>query len=289
MRSDDVLTQLDPTAPDDPRFDPDGDVAKGVLSAAIARGSEPAGATTTSRPARRPRLLAGAMGTSVAAIAAVALLTGGGSTLTATQALAQAVNRTAAFESGVIRYHNEIQDDESGYRLDATQQVRFSGTDMEIVQRGGEILPSGTHERHDSTARQVDGHQWVRSDDPAGQWRLLGAVATDATPLADRVRAEVGNRALVELVKAASDVRQDGSTFRATVDANALRALPTVPFDLDQGPATAPIDVEVSLSADGTIRRLVIRTPDSSGSTHVERAVEYSDLGVAQTIVAPQE
>lgn len=281
MPSDDPLTLLDPTAPEEARFDPDGDVARGVLSAAIARGTEPAGARASTPRRARPRLFAGVVGTSVAALVAAVAFVGGSSTLSATDALAQAVSRTAGFDSGVVRYHSEGSTP-AGYRLDVTQEVRFAGGDVELVQRGEETLPSGTQERSDISYRDVAGRHWMRNDGQKGPWRLLEAAASPRDTLAERTRAEVGNRALVELVRTASDVRQDGSTFRATLDGAAVRALPTVPFDLDRAPAAAQIDIEIAVAEDGTVARVSVRSPG------ITRTVEYTELGAPQNITEPQ-
>jgi hypothetical protein len=276
-RNDDLLTLVDPTSPDETRFDPHGESARGVLAAAIERGTD---SPSRAAPFRRPRVIAGIAGASLAVLVAVAVLVGGDSTLRPADALAHAVDRTAAFESGVIRYR--IEGAAAGHRLDATREIRFSGADMEMTQRGEEVLQSGAGERHDSSYRLVDGRHWIRTDDPPGDWRLLGRVPDDRSTLAERTRAEVGNATLVELVKTASNVRRDGSTLSATLDGAAVRALSVVPFGLDRGPATPQIGIEVGLADNGAIERLVVRTPG------ITRTVEYSQLGAPQVIAAPQ-
>jgi hypothetical protein len=232
------------------------------------------------RPPRRARApLAAGVTLAAAAVAAVAVTGGGGSALGPADALAQAVSRTADFDSGVITYH--LTADSPGYTADATQKLRFSGTDVELVQRATETLPSGTHEDHNLTIRSVGDHAYIQNDGGDGAWQQIGPSGT-GDGYASGVKAAIGNHALTELVQNSSDVTRDGSTFRATVDGAALQALPVVPFGLDKGPAIAQATVTVTLADDGTIQRIAIDTPGS------ERTAEYSELGAPQPIADPE-
>ena len=102
---------LDPTRPDDPRFDPHGEQGRRVLAAAMS--------ATASRRRVRPRLIAAA---AVAACAALALiLTTAGNPPDARAALTRSLERMRDIDSGIVVMTI------AGER----NEVRFDGEDME--------------------------------------------------------------------------------------------------------------------------------------------------------------
>jgi hypothetical protein len=270
MHSDDRLKGLDPTSAQE--FDPRGDAARGVMAAAIARGSE---AEAPTRSHRRPRVMFIAAGGAVAAAAVAVVIAGGGggSGLGAADALADAASSTSHFNSGVVTVHTLA--DNGGTRLDATQTIKFSGTDWEVAQHGSSVDASGTQQDTDSTIRQVNGKQWLK-DGADGTWTQTG----------DGTEAGVGDalagEGLVALVKGASDVSQNGSTFHATVDGEALKALGSTPIGLDNAATSGPVSVTITLAGDGSVQKLEI---DTNG---VARTTQFSDMGAPQTIDTPQ-
>lgn len=269
----DVMTRLNAADPLSENLDP-GE-ARHLLERART-------ITPATRAPRRGLAVPVAGAAAVATAAAVGVVVLGGSApLGPGEALARAATRTAAFDSGVITY--SLQGSGNAYVASGTQRVRFDGDDFEIVQKLTEKLPSGSTETHDITIRQVNGHEWIRKDDGDARWDMIGNTPAGVHGHGMIAQADVDNQPLIELVKKASDVRQEGSTFRATVSGAALAALPSAPFAMDRGPVPGDVAVAVTLTDDGTIGRLEIALP---GST---RVAEYSELGVPQQIEEPQQ
>lgn len=266
MRSEDRLSGLDPARAQE--FDPSGDVARGVKAGAIARGSEPAA------PARRRRgLLIATGGTATAAIAAVAILAGGGggggAGLGPASALADAASSTSHFNSGVVTTHT-VADNQG--TLDATETLRFSGTDADVVIHAVGQVEGQEAGTRDIEVRAVGGKRYERTD--GGDW--TASDLPDGVSLGDAVAGD----GLVNLVKTAQGVTQNGNTFHATVDGEALNAVSTTPLgdaDTNQG----PVGVTVELADDGSVHKLQI---DTAG---VSRSIEFSQMGAPQSITAP--
>jgi len=102
---------LDPTRPDDPRFDPHGEQGRRVLAAAKTR-------TVASR--RIPRLLAATALVATCALAALVLIPAGGPP-DARAALTQSLHRMRGIDSGIVVM--TIAGDRN--------EVRVDGEDME--------------------------------------------------------------------------------------------------------------------------------------------------------------
>lgn len=269
------LDLLDPTSAGDPAFDPHGAQAQRVRQAATS-------GPPRRRPAPRRRLaLAGA---TVAAAAAVALTLGTATRPPDARAeLARAVERTAAFDSGRILLTHEWENAES--RGNARTQVRFDDGDLEAVMRS-EVVAGGRTMLVRSTSRQIDGVQYARDDTRAGaRFERLGeASATDPARL---LVEQIGSKALVDLVRGAKDLEEregpDGATvYRGTRTAGEVEDAAPTAAGRSQGSAwERPVTLEVTVAADGVIRRVKLTEPD------VTRTIAYAQLGEDQSIERP--
>jgi hypothetical protein len=220
---------------------------------------------------RRRRVLATAGGLAAACALAAAVALGGGpgapAGLGPADALAQAARQTAAATSGVATTRIES----GAVRLDIV--LRFDGDDAEatIDQRdaGGAV--------EHRVLRLVDGVRYERLDD--GAWRRLAGEGGDDVAA---VRAQIGNRAVVELARAAADVVRDGDAYRATLAAQALAGIEDAPLGLGEGISPEAAPIEITAGDDGLIRRVSV---DTGSSRHT---VSYSELGTPQAIAAPE-
>lgn len=269
------ITELDPTRDHDERFDPDGPQGRAVLAAAIARGED----APAPPPRRRRRLSAALVGTAAAGVAAVVLVGGGGSSPVAPQvAVAQALERTADFTSGVIRTSGETTMPKSGYVVSGEQVTRFSGDDLSAESVTRERLPDGTPKSTEHAYRVVDGKAYLRDDD--GTWKEVPAARDAARDLVRQTRAEVDNRPLAEVVRAAPDVREEDGEYVATLTPEQQEQVPALPFGVVKV-GDEPVTFRVRLAADGTIRTVTIAVEGA------KRTASYEELGEPQEIVAP--
>jgi hypothetical protein len=257
----------DPTRGDDPRFDPADAQAQAVLARATA--GEGSSRRAAARPRVRRRLtLAGGLGVACALAAVVALGAGSGTGgLGPADALAQAAEKTAAVTSGVARTLIVAPD---GAQVETV--IRFDGEDAEATVNQRDA--GGTTD--ELARRVVDGVRYERGQD--GSWNV---VKGDGSHDADSVRAEIGNRALYDLVRAATDVTRDGDVYKAQVPAKALRGLENVPLGLGEVAPAEEVPVEIT-AANGLITSVSI---DSQLGRYT---VAYSKLGEPQSIAAPE-
>ncbi len=263
-----MLEQLDPTREE--TFDADGPIADRVLARALA--ASPAAA----RPRRRAVVPAAVAGACAVAAAAVTLTGSGTDALGPQEALAQAVDRTAAFASGVASIHTVVLDPRGGISIDATQRVRFAPGASELTQRAAPGTPTAGSELDGAVWRLVDGHAYLRR--PGGAWQTVPDVRTDA--FADEARAISSDRDLRSVLENADDVQRAGDTFRATLTAQTVRTLRKPPFDI--GAIHDVGDVEVTLTLkDDVISALKVAYGD------VTRTISYESLGTPQDITAP--
>lgn len=259
------LDQLDPTRADDPAFDPDGQQAQRVFTAAQRK------------PQRAPRRrVALALATVATAAAATVVVTTTTSPTDARAALLQAAERTANIDSGRAAWTLEA-DRPEGYRASIRNEIRFSGDDSELVSRGTETLPDGRTLRSDLTIRRIDGIAYQREGD--GAFTRIGPVSGDGL---FAITGQVDNKALVALVKSADDLEVEGDTYRGTVTAGEVEdAAPTAPGRA-KGPAwDRPVSLEITVDRDGYIRFILIK------GRYEMRTTEYSDLGQKQVIERP--
>jgi hypothetical protein len=274
---------LDPTRPDDPRFDPHGAQARRVRARAVARAE-----ATAPRPAGRRVLARVALAACVVAILAVAasVLLTTNSPPNARAALQQAAVRTASFDSGRVIYTSrfEPQVREAGYV--ARLEVRFDDGDLEGVLRSRRVLPGGrTVSFSAETFWDVDGRSYRRDDSrPGAGWVPEGqAVDTDHP---HRLVDQVGSVALVALARRASDLTTEpaaggGTVYRATATAGEVfDAAPTATARASGGGWKRKVQLAVTVD-DGLIRRWEVRSPQLTQTT------EYLDLGEPQVIERP--
>ena len=281
-----TLTDLDPVRDPAREFDPASPEARAVLTRALARGAQPSPPVARTRR-RRPAAIAVAGGVALAAIGGTVGLVGSGgpSPLAPGEALAQAAERTARFDSGRIVWSG-WSTGPAGFRAESVNDVRFDGDRVLITSRTDERLRDGSHRLAQGDYLQIGRRHWTRA--PGGDWREQPPIQQPGE-FAERVRGEVGDDRLVALVRAADDVRrEDDGALRAAIGHDELEE-----FARGGGPApdlaaaippVAPgetVDISVRLDGEGRISRLVLRTG------RVERVIEYSQLGTPQPIEAP--
>jgi hypothetical protein len=264
------LDLLDPTRPDDPRFDPAGEQARRVRSAALAR-------PPARRPAARRLALAAAAATVAAAVLVVALTR---SPTDARAALAEAAARTAGVESGRVVW--TMRSDPPGpARFSAHAEVRFQGGDLEWVSRGVAVLEDGRTERTGSAYREIGDDAYARSGaKPGARFERVPPTSEEDHP--HKLVDQVGSQALVALARRADDLTTDGTTYRATATAGQVfDAAPTAAGRAQGGAWDRPVTLEVVVGPEGLIRRVTVTQPDSTETT------EYLDLGEPQVIERP--
>lgn len=277
----DPIALLDPTRADDPAFDPHGPQARRVRTAALAASAPPA-----SRSRRRPGLPVALTGLAAAAALAVAVVI-----LTASPApdaraaLQAAAKRTAAVDSGRAVWTMRSRIPADGYTGEARHVIRFDGEDLEAVYRSREVVEGRPPMVSAETFREVDGIGYSRDDSrPRARFeRLAGGTGEGPAQLIAR---QADNETLVALVRGAGDVTPDehadgSTTYRATTTAGEVEdAAPTAPGR--GGPGwNRKVRLEVTVAADGLIRRVVVRDGPTT------RTTDYSDLGIPQRIERP--
>lgn len=226
-------------------------------------------ASTSPSASRVRRRVSLAVAFAVACAAAAAIALGGGSSsggLGPAAAIADAAQQTAQVASGVAQATIT-----AGDRTQSTV-VRFDGDDAEVafdqVDAEGDTVQR--------VIRAVDGRGYEQVD--GGAWRALDSQAEG--DLLQSLRADIGNGGLVDAVRSASGVTQDGDVYRAQFDGGL--ALDNTLLGLTTGaPLAEGTEVEVVAGEDGLLRRVTIR------STGVQRTVTYSELGAPQDITAP--
>jgi hypothetical protein len=272
------LKLLDPTRPDDPRFDPRGDVGRRVRAAAVA-------APPSRIPRRRPRRVVPALAVAAAAAAAgvVLLPTGGPDDARAT--LQKAAERTAAVESGMVTW--TLRADPPGpVRSVDRSEIRFSGGDLEWHSRSDGVLEDGRRVADRLTYVEVGDDGYIRDDtEPGVGFEHGGPTAESDFP--HKLVEHVGSEALVALVRGAGDLATraapGGATaYRATVTAGQVfDASPTAAGRARGGAWDRPVTLEVTVGGDGLIRRV------ESGDDRSTMTIEYRDLNVPQAIERP--
>lgn len=269
----DTLTGLDPASVDDGRFDPHGSVAERVLAGALAP------APARSAPVRRRAAVLGTTAVAATAVVAGVAITGsGGDALRPAAALAAAVERTAAFDSGRALVHTVVRGPDGTVDLDARHEIRFAPDASETTQRAAAGTPEAGTSLDGAVWRTVEGRSFLKRE--GGAWQPMPDAAP-RDPLADEARAIVGDRALADLVRRADGVTQDGSTFRATLDGAAIRTLERPPFAIGELRDLDRVDLEMTVAGDGTIAELVV------GYGDVTRTITYDALGEPQEIPVP--
>lgn len=275
------LDVLDPTRPDDPRFDPHGAHGERVRRAALARA-----AAHPSAPGRnlfRPSAVL-ASGAAVALVAAVLILTTAGSSPDARAALAQAEQRMATVGSGVVTVTHDGRG--GGYAVNEVDEVRFDGVDLEWVTRARLALPDGRTITKRETFREVDGIGYLRDDTkPDARFETLGSTSDRDFP--HQLVKQVGKQSLVELARRADDLttRSAGSTtvFRATATAGAVfDAAPTAAARAPGGAWRGNATLEVTVGPDGFVRQVQV------DSAHDTTTTQFADLGKPQAIPSPR-
>lgn len=275
------LELLDPTRADDPRFDPDGHHAERVRSAALARA-----ASTPRRTAPRPRGRTAVAGlvTACAVAAGVVVAVTATDAPDARASLVAAAERTDGFESGRVVLTERFHDPDGRVRGHDRSEVRFDGTDLELVTRSVVELPDRKIERR-VTVRQFDGVAYERDDTrPSAGFRRVGRVAP--TSFHSQLARYAGGEGLLRLARAADDVVEqagpNGTTFRATATVAEIEAAAPTSAGVLPGPASRrPVALRVDVTGDGRVRRVVTEQPG------LRREIEYLDLGVAQPIERP--
>jgi hypothetical protein len=277
------LEILDPTRPDDPRFDPRGDQGRRVRAAATAR-AEPAPLPSPRRT--RPRRLAPALATAAVAAAAAVVLLPTGASDDARAALQQAAERTAAIESGRVIW--TLRADPPGpVRSADRSDIHFSGGDLEWRARGHIVLEDGRRTETALTYREIGDDGYVRDDSEPGAEFTKGP-ATAESDFPHQVVRHFGSEALVALVRGAADFSArpaaGGATvYLATVTAGEVfDAAPTAAGRAQGGAWRRPVTLEVTVSEAGLIERVV-----TSGE-HETMTIEYRDLNLPQVIERPE-
>jgi hypothetical protein len=272
------LAVLDPTRPDDPRFDPDGEQGRRVLSAAVA-------APFPRASRRRPRRLVPVLGVVAAAAAAGIVLLPTGSPDDARAALQRAAERTAAVESGRVIWTLRADPPGAARSVDRSE-ISFSGGDLEWRSRSEMVLDDGRRVVDGVTYVEVGSDGYFRDDTrPGGAFQRSAPSAESDFP--HQLVEHVGSEALVALVRGADDfaaqsARGGATRYRATVTAGQVfDASPTAAGRARGGAWARPVTLEVTVGDDGLIRR-VVSTDDRATMT-----VEYRDLNSPQVIERP--
>jgi hypothetical protein len=213
---------LDPTRPDDPRFDPHGEQGRRVLAAATAR-------TVASRRFPRRRLLAGAALVATCVLAALVLTPAGGPP-DARAALTESLDRMRGIDSGIVVM--TIAGDRN--------EVRFDGEDMQWTSAFG-------------TWQRVDGVEYENGK-PTGS-------RTTENSFPDKLVAQVGKQSIVALAQRAPDfsareLPDGGFEYRATATAgDVFDAMPIAAGRAQGGAWKKRVPLEVTVK-DGLVRRV---------------------------------
>jgi hypothetical protein len=264
------LDLLDPTRPDDPRFDPAGEQAARVRAAALTRRPAP-------RPAGRRLVLAGAVAAIAAALLVVVVVR---SPTDARAALEAAAARTAAIESGRVVW--TIRSDPPGpVWVVGRAEIRFQGGDLAYVSSGEIVLEDGRRERTGSAYREIGDDAYARDDTkPGARFERMPPTSEEDQP--HKLVANVGSQGLIALARRADDLTTDGTTYRATTTAGEVfDAAPTAAGRFQGGAWDRPVTLEVVVGPDGLVRRVSV-TDD-----HGTETTEYLDLGEPQVIERP--
>jgi hypothetical protein len=274
------LEPLDPTRPDEPRFDPHGPEARRIRAAAIAQAEEeqPRG-----RPARRPTRPAAALGAAfaLAAVVVVVLAVAPRSAPDARAALQRAVEQTAAVESGRVIWTMHA-DPPGPIRAWGRSEVRFTGGDLEWTSSGWSVSPDGERSSSETTYREIGDDGFV----------LEGARFQRVEPSAEsdfphKLVQQVGSEAFVALARGADDLTEEpalggGTTYRATATAGEVfEAAPIAAGRAQGGAWRRPVDLAVTVGDDGLITRVV------AAARYDTMTTEYADLGEPQPIELP--
>jgi hypothetical protein len=276
---------LDPTRPDDPRFDPHGAQARRVRARAVARAE-----ATASRPAGRRVLARVALAACVVAILAVAasLLLRTSSPPDARAALGQAAARMASFDSGRIIFTSRFEPRAPEPASVCRHEVRFDGRDFESVSRCRLVFPGGrTVSQGPDTGWEVDGRGYERDDSrPGARVVPLGGPWGDGD-FRKKLIEQVGSQALVALARRASDLTTEpaaggGTVYRATATAGAVFDAAPLGRRASGGGWKRKVRLAVTVDDDGVIRRVEVSSPQLTMTT------EFVDLGEPQVIERPQ-
>jgi hypothetical protein len=277
------LELLDPTRPDDPAFDPRGEQAQRVRTAAMRAAADRA-------PGRRPRplvlgvaLVAAAVAAAVGAVVVLSSLP----PTSARAALQEAVARTRAVASGRIVRTVEIRPPATRESSIERHVVRFDADgDLEWVERARLELDEGWTVTVHRTFREIHGQGWTRDDTkPGARFEALGATSDQDFP--HQLVEQVGSPALVALVRDASDLSPqtgpDGSTtYRAETTAGRVEdAAPSAAGRAPGGAWSRRVTLSVTVDERGFVRRVVVASPGVTMST------EYTELGEPQRIDRP--
>jgi hypothetical protein len=276
---------LDPTRPDDPRFDPHGAEGRRVRARAVARAE-----ATASRPARRRVLARAALAACVVAMLAVAasVLLTTSSPPGARAALQQAAARTASFDSGRIIFTSRFEPGAPEPGSICRHEVRFDGRDFESVSRCRVVSPGGrTVSQSADTGWEIDGRGYTRDDSrPGARVVPLGGPWGDGD-FRKKLVEQVGSEALVALARRASDLTTEpaaggGTVYRATATAGAVfDAAPLAAGRGSGGAFKRKVQLAVTVDDDGVIRRVEVSSPQLTMTT------EFVDLGEPQVIERP--
>lgn len=310
----DELRSSDPCSTE-PRFD--DDAAQALLRRSLAapapiaaRQSMPArgrltaiatAGTATASRARMPARGGIAAAAAVAALAgAIVLGAGGEAPPSARAAVLAAADALPDATNGRVVIEQRNNDDDSGLDLgSARQEYRFSGDDIAKTGSGTMLVDGRPDPVQLGAVRRVDGIVYAqlgnRPRDPDGWQRMPrepSLLPTQIAGPATRVAAQT-------LVGALTDVRAsaDRRSFSGTVSRQRLRAayggLDPDAVARATAPGTGPIEVLVTVDGDGVLSAVRFTTrgpwhrPERRSVTSV-LSLSYSQLGVPQTIVAPE-
>jgi hypothetical protein len=291
------LDLLDPTDPQDPRFDPGGDQARRVRAAAVARAQA---RPTPQRPRLTRRSLALVAGAAAALAVAAVLVSTTGSPSDARAVLRDAARRTAAVESGRVIWsvRASARKPRGGpFRDEYREEIRFDGDDLAAVARSRWVDGNRSGSTR-TTYVEVDRVGYTRDDSKPNapfEREPFQSSGQDPTHL---IVKQVGSPALVELARRSDDLTTkegpDGSvTYRATATAGAVFDAAPRAAGRAKGPSFArPVRLEITVDGDGLIRRVrttsqIEKTDTGYRDLSETTVTEYLDLGEPQRIEAP--
>ena len=257
------LMPFDPVKPDDSFLDPDGDVGRRVLAAAMRSTPHPR--------ARRSRTLAAGLVPAALLAALVVAIPNGES---ARAAIASAAERTAEFASGHVAWHLQTQEGE------VSTDIRFDGADSAVVLDRRIQAADGTSQRASLESREVGGRIYELRNHA---WQDVRSASSDmpSSSLATLVPGD----GLVELLAATTEITRSGDTFEGTLPLRQLESQLPAAYLAVLGSPNGSLDEVATLTARtsdaGLLSRLEFRTTSST------LTVEYSELGTPQQISRP--
>lgn len=279
----DLLRACDPLVDAADDVSPDSPMAQRVRTMAQASAPPAVPRTAPARPRRSAAAIAVTGCLAAAGVAVGVGLDGGGGTAPdARAALIDAAQRTASFDAGRIVWHMTFDDPQSGYDIDAINDVRYDGADVDTHAETREHGLSGDPRLsvHRSDYRLVSGQAYLRSGD--GPWKTVPSPDDRGKSGAAQWQAILESaKSLGTLARRAPDVRradQEGhTTFRATVDGRDI----TGPLANQWAEAGSGIALAVTVDEDDLVQRITL----DKGPSHVD--VTFAALGEPQGITAP--